>query len=154
MNNLRTNHRTRRRGITLTEVIVSCTLLASSMTVVIPMTFRLAHVRRTTHEGQLAQQELANQMDFLTALPREQLQSAAAQVKLHPSTAQQLADAQLTASVTKGVPDPSDAGRRIQLELTWTNSLGHPMAPRRLTSWVYPPGEDRTVTPPAVEDSP
>jgi hypothetical protein len=143
-----------RRGVTLTELIVACTLLASSMTVVIPMTFRLARVRQTTQEAYLAQQELANQMDFLTTLPLEALESTAKQLPLHPGTAEQLADAHLTAGVTKGPPDLGDAGHRIRLELTWTNSLGHRMAPRRLTSWVYPPRDDPFVTTPTDEASP
>ncbi len=149
-----TTKRRPRRAVTLTEIIVACTLLASTMALVIPMTLRLARVQRTTHEAHLAQQELSNQMDYLTTLPREALESAAEQLSLHADTAEQLAEAHLTASVTTEAPDPHDAGFRIQRELTWTNSLGHRMPPRRLTSWVYPPWDDLAGTPPTGEASP
>ncbi len=98
-----------------------------------------ARERREAWRRHVAQQEAANVLERLsadapTALNAERLDA----LTLSKESADWLPEGMLRASATE-VASPH-AGKRIQIEITWRQSSGHPASPVRLTGWAFAPG--------------
>lgn len=121
-----------RRGATVLEVLVACTLLSTVLSVATPLVIQHNRLLTAHRDYQLALDELSNQLERLTALPAAEL--PAALEKLSPSdlATAHLHDAQLTGELA------ADQGQRLTLHLTW----GEPQrrsAPVSLAAWIYRP---------------
>ena len=121
-----------RRGFSLIELIVAATLLISAMSVVAPLAVRSARLQQDSQHYQLALDELSNQLEWLTSLDAEALETALAE--LTPSS-----------TVRDVLPNPvlgaetivDDDGRRLVLQLQW-DRVG-PALPLTLVAWLEPP---------------
>ena len=128
----------RRRGTTIIEFVVACTLLSSLMLLIVPSAIRIGRVQQTLHQERIAMDEVTNQLERLTQLPLDQLQQE--MEKLTPS---ELAASRLPNPELRGVLEKPEDGYRLALEISW-NSPGRREAPLRIATWIYPAstGED------------
>lgn len=113
-----------RRGSMLTELVVAGGLLVTAMGLVATTLAAGRKLQRIEQERIVAVDELSNQLEQLTALPRESLQAALD--KLQPSewAAEILDEAELSADIV------DDAyGARLELQLNWRR-LGDDQAGR------------------------
>lgn len=121
-------------GFSLVELIVALVLLGTVMSIVVPALGWMGHLNRHSLQRQEAIQGLGNLMDELTSRPYEELTSeAAANVELPPALKDQLPGATLQVEIQEAEPK----AKRIRLELGWNQRNGRPLAPMRLTAWVY-----------------
>ncbi|GEM_PF-1001489 len=126
----------RRRGTSLLELVVGAALLGVFLSGLVPMLRSVHLASRFNEQHQSANQELANQMEHLAALPAGSI-DAEHLASLEPSLVaqSQLPDVQLTATAS-----PADAGtQKITCELTWSTDTTNQTAPVRLTAW-FPAG--------------
>ena len=132
MNNLNRRtpqHRKRRRGATLFELMVAATLLVSGVGVAAPLTVRSGRLWQQTRHQQMALDELTNQMEILIDLPIEQLENQLDKVAVSEAASTLLADAVLTAEIV-GHENESE----LRLSINW-NRVGSP-EPLTLTGWL------------------
>ncbi len=122
----------RRQGVTITETIVACTLLASLMAVFVPTVVSNQRIQRGMWRRQIAHDELANQLERLQSLPFDQLPAAVDALALSARAIESLPDAQLTGEISE-----QEEGLRLTVQLDW-NSPGQRTRPIRLVTWVYP----------------
>ncbi|WP_442505188.1 hypothetical protein SH528x_003965 [Novipirellula sp. SH528] len=132
MNNL--NHRTpqhrkRRRGATLFELMVAATLLVSGVGVAAPLTVRSGRLWQQTRHQQMALDELTNQMETLIDLPIEQLENQLHKVEVSEAASTLLADAVLTAVIVR-----NENESQLRLSINWKR-VGSP-EPLTLTGWL------------------
>lgn len=121
-------------GFSLVELIVALILLGTVMSIVVPALGWMGHLNRHSLQRQEAVQGLHNLMDELTSRPYEKLTpEAAANIELPPTLKDQLPGATLEVEIQEAEPK----AKRIRLELGWNQRNGRPLAPTRLTAWVY-----------------
>ncbi|WP_166822157.1 hypothetical protein [Thalassoroseus pseudoceratinae] len=114
-------------------------ILLSTMFVVAVPTLRIA---MTTDRQNARQTEAlmtaSNVLERITLKPWDEITSeTAAEIALPTSIADQLPDAQLQVQV-----EPRDDAKQIRVLLSWQGTAGEQLAPIRLTTWVYPTGEE------------
>lgn len=125
-------HIKHRRGATITEFIVACSLLGSLMLLVVPSAVRLGRLQHTIRHDRIAMDEITNQLDRLTQLPLNELKQ-----ELDSLTPSEFA--------TSGLPDPNLSGTlqslgdgyRLALEISW-NRPGRQAKPLTMATWIYP----------------
>jgi Tfp pilus assembly protein PilV len=128
-----------RRGFTTTEIMVACSLLVGSMAIVGPLAARTTRLWQDSRHQQLALQELASELERLTALDSKD--RTVAMESLTPSAS--LAAAAPNAEVVAEIVTDGD-GTRMILTLHW-NQSDQPRAPLRLVGWLAPlPPEDES----------
>lgn len=120
-----------RRGASILEVLVACTLLGAVLSVATPLVIRHNRLLTEHREYQMALDELSNQLERLTALPREEL--PATLEKLAPS---ELAAAHLHGAKLSGELAEADPGQRLTLHLVWDDPQ-RKSAPVSLAAWIY-----------------
>ena len=62
-----------RRGTTITELVVACTLLSSLMLFVVPSAIRNGRMQQMIRHDRIAMDEVTNQLDRLAQLPWSQI---------------------------------------------------------------------------------
>ena len=135
-----------RRGTSLTELIVACTLLGSMMLLVAPIAVRVGRCRQDQRHARVAMDELSNQLDRLTQLPADTLKQAITELQPSDFARNHLREAELQAELR-----PSENGQQLTLSLAW-NRLGSRRAkPATLSTWVYSSTESR---PPTADEEP
>ena len=122
-------HRTRRRGATLFELMVAATLLVSGVGVAAPLTVRCGRLWQQTRHQQIALDELSNQMESLIDLPVDELKTQLENVKVSEIVNTLLADAVLTAEIVD-----SENESYLRLSINWKR-VGSP-EPLTLTGWI------------------
>jgi hypothetical protein len=120
-----------RRGASILEMLVSCTLLAAVLSVATPLILRHNRLLVAHREYQMALDELSNQLERLTAIPAAEL--PAALEKLAPSD---LAAAHLHGARLTGELAQADQGQRLTLHLVWDEPQ-RKSAPVSLAAWIY-----------------
>ena len=128
---------TRRKGGTLTEVLVAIGVLSTLMTVTLPMSIKLMRFRQVYRQRLLVVEELSNEMDRLTWQSPEQVHAEAGPLELPDELAQHLVDATLTLSLFD-----EESATRLQLSCSWQDRMGNTVPPVTLTGWVYPQEDD------------
>ena len=124
----------RRAGLLMVEMIVSLVLLGAVVSIVIPTLGWIGWQNRLSMQKQEAVQGLHNLMDELTARPYAELTpEAAGKIELPLALKQQLPSAKLQVEIAEAPPN----ARRIRLRLSWLQKNGRPLAPLRLSAWVY-----------------
>ncbi len=125
------NRRNRRHGFTLTELLVSATLLIGMMLMVGQLTVRTGRLWQECRGYRLALDELTNQLDQLAALSAEERDIAL--TRLAPSE-----------SICAALPNPKfisevradQDGTRLHLQLAWDRLDGEKQI--GLVRWIDP----------------
>lgn len=128
----------RRRGILKVELIVSCIVLMTTMTFVVPLCFRINLIWKDVTQHQIAVNELSNHLETLTQLsPTEAKQTI---VALTPSDT---CNASLPESVIEGKLQTDNLGTRVELKLDWKRPQGG--QPVQLVGWLIPPDDSTLI---------
>src|SRR5262245_51402802 len=124
------------RGMTLVEMLAALIVLGAAMAALLQLVALAAQQRRGMNERRLALLEVANQAERIALLPwgetaPDKLNSWQPSEDLRSV----LPAAQCMIAVTDepGMP----RGRRIRLEVGWTNSVQQPALPVTLTVWRF-----------------
>ena len=120
-----------RRGTTIFETFVALTLLSTTLAVAAPLLVRHNRLLISARHYRLACDELANQVEILTALPVDEVAAAIAELEVSAFTAERLHDAALTATLA----DDDKVGQRLTLGITW-DEPGRSTAPVTLVAWI------------------
>lgn len=129
-----------RRGTSLIEFVVACSLLGSLMLFVVPSAIRIGQLQRVVRQDRIAMDEVTNQLDRLAQLPLSQIKQEMA--RLAPS---EFAEAGLPNPTLNGTLRDSEEGYRLALEISW-DSPGRSVAPLTMATWVYPASIPETLT--------
>ena len=121
------NHK-RRRGLTVTEVVVAATLVVSLIGLFAPMSVRIGRVWQSTRQYRLAFNELANQMERLTSLSPTDCQAALPSLTPSTRVSESLPGSQLFGEVIH-----DEDGTRLKLSLNWER--GAKSEPVSLVGW-------------------
>ena len=131
----------KRRGTTIVECTVAFVILTAALFSVAQMIAAVTVQQRAATQRQLARQEAANVMERLYALPDQDLKTHRIdESELSEVASRRLPGVEATATVTER--DVPGAGKRIAVEIRWTNKAGRPARPVRLVAWRF----DREVT--------
>ncbi len=125
--------KSRFRGSSITELLVSMSLLGSIMTVVLPMGIKVSRVRQLHQERLVVSESLANEMDRLTQLAYERLQPLEGQLPLPDHLKAQLDQGHVTLELTDETP-----AVRVTLTVAWTDHMGNDARLMTLCGWIYP----------------
>jgi Tfp pilus assembly protein PilV len=133
------NRDRRRRGGMFIECTVALVILGAAVLTAAQMTVAVTGQQRTATQRQLARQEAANLMERLFALSDRQLaewKPDEGQLALSEAARQWLPG--VTAAVTVSSQDDPPSGKRIAVEIRWTNEADRVARPVRLVAWRYP----------------
>ena len=128
-----------RRGTTITEFVVACTLLGSLMLFVVPSVVRIGRLQQAVRQDRIAMDELTNQLDRLTQMPLNELKQEMDTLSFSEFAASRLPNPKLS-----GTLQDSEDGYRLALELSW-NRPGRSVAPATMATWIYPVATDQPV---------
>lgn len=129
-----------RRGFTLLEVSVSGAMLVVLMVVTVQVLGWVAVERRAADRRQVAALEAANVMERLASQPWEDLTAErTAEMKLSTQARDVLPEGELKLEIQNESGQPE--ARRILIEVHWKGQASQPVAPVRLTSWIYRRGD-------------
>ena len=126
---MQTNSRNLRRGVAFAEVIVAAVLLISGISLVGQMTVANGRLLQQSRHERLALDELTNQLERLTALQGETLQSAIDTLSPSPAAMAALPKPTLTAELVE-----DDDGNRLTLRIQWDRPQSS--TPIALTGWL------------------
>ncbi len=126
-----------RRGLGMIELLMAAILLSTIFAIAVPV-LRVALVTNRQNDRQNeALMTASNVLERLTLKPWDEITpDTAADIELPEAISRQLPDAELQVQV-----EPDGDAKRISVLLSWQGTGGKPMAPVRLTTWVYPTGE-------------
>ena len=121
----------KRRGFTMTELVVAATLMVAMLSLVAPLAVRSGRLWQDSRYYRLAVEELTNQLELLTSL--DEVERTAAIAELSPSS-----------QVSAALPNPvlsaetltDEDGTRLVMRLAW-DRLGDNTAVT-LVGWVDP----------------
>lgn len=119
-----------RSGASATELIVATTLLLSLMGLLFPMTVRIERIWRDTRAYRIALNELSNQFDSLSTLPKDELASRIERLEVTSETQAALLGPELSGSLTD-----DENGTRLRLAITWQR--GPNAEPLELIGWIH-----------------
>jgi prepilin-type N-terminal cleavage/methylation domain-containing protein len=127
---------TTRRGFTLLEILVSCVLLATLLTLCLQLVGVSAAQRKSAGLRETALLEAANALERVYAGRWEDLTpETAGRLSLSDQAASSLPGGNLTVEVQTPEDDP--AAKRIAVEVRWEPGRGKPPEHVRLVAWKY-----------------
>ncbi len=132
-----------RRGFTLPEVAIAAFVLVVAMGLSVKVLGWLGTERRAADRRQWAIQATSNVMERIVSEPFDRVTVETARAladKAEASRALPGADWEIAIEDDRDAPVP---GRRISLRLRWKERSAEPVAPVRLTSWVYRQGASK-----------
>lgn len=121
-----------RRGTSIIEFVVACSLLGSLMLFVVPSAIRIGRLQRVIRQERIAMDEVTNQLDRLAQLPLSQIKQ-----ELDSLAPSEFAEGGLPNPNLSGTLRDSEEGYRLALEISW-DSPGRSVAPLTMATWVYP----------------
>ena len=121
----------RRRGISIFELLVATALLGTVVSLLAPLLMRVNHVRRSAQQRQLATQVASNCLERITA---GQDQQAAIKAERDGRLESWLPGLQLDISHV----DDGGNGRRTTVSVGWKTANGTAARPVRLSIWQPP----------------
>ncbi len=136
-----------RRGASSVELLVAFGLLTTLLSMSVPLMVRHQRLLTSARHYRLAVEELANQLERLSALPPEELDAAVEQLRVSDFTAAKLRGAELTGAI-----DAAEFGRRVALQIVWDEPRRR-SAPVTMAAWVQRPISP-VVDAPSQEDQP
>ncbi len=122
-----------RRGVTLFELLVAFSLLATVISVSAGLVVRHGRLLSSARNQRLAIEELVNQMELVTALSPDQVAAFIAAPTPSPLARAHLSRVALAATLSE--PASANEGRRIVLAIEW-NEPGRRGNPLRLAGWL------------------
>ena len=123
--------RPERKALMTTELLVAAMLLVTVMSVVATLAVQSGRLWQGSQHYRIALDELTNQLDRLTSLEPEQLETALAELAPSAQASQALPDVALAAETV------TDAdGQRLILRIDWRR-CGN-TKPLELTAWINP----------------
>lgn len=120
-----------KHGVGTLEMFVSLSLLITTMSVATQTMVRYFRLTKSQEKYCLALDELSNQMDRLTALPRREVIAAVRQ--LAPS---EFVRGQLPGVKLSGELQPTEAGTHLTLRISW-DEIDRVQAPVQLSGWLF-----------------
>lgn len=128
--------RHRRAGLMMTELIVAMILLAICMSILGPGVGWSLKQRKLGWQRQIAQLELQNQLEMLSAIPWEELTTEKLnRLVISTESSLQLPDAVLSGEL-KDVSDPIES-RVVRLKLRWKTFNGTQVRPVDLSTVIH-----------------
>ncbi len=121
-----------RRGTTIIEFVVACSLLSALILLVVPSAIRIGRVQRTMRHERIAMDEVTNQLDRLTRLSVDQIKQEITSVAPSKFAEDGLPNPRLTGTLRE-----SEDGYRVALEIAWDGLGERPMSLTAAT-WVFP----------------
>ena len=121
-----------RRGTTLVECIVAASILSVAIGTVTMAVFRIGRIWTDTGHYRIALQEVSNQLESLTQLPPDQVQTAIDSLAVSPAVGRSLVDAKFSGELIQ-----DEFGDRIKLALTWGDDRSN--RPIHMTAWLAQP---------------
>ena len=121
-----------RRGTTIIEFVVACSLLGSLMLFVVPSAIRIERLQRVIRQDRIAMDEITNQLERLAQLPLGQLKE-----EVDSLTPSEFAATGLSNPRLSGTLLDSQDGYRLAVEISW-DSPGRREAPVSMATWLYP----------------
>lgn len=118
-----------RRGLTQVEVLVASTLLFVTIGLMSSLGYRLQRIASDAKHYQMGVHELANQLDRLTAIPRDELAGALEGLRVSELAAEGLTGAELQSHLVE-----DEWGTRLVLSLQWER-VGDPL-PLQMVGWI------------------
>ena len=101
-----------RRGILTMETLCACGLILATLGLLAATLFGLGSMRRQLLHQTIAEQTLANTVEWIASIPPEQVEEQLAKLEMPAWSSQQLPGAELTASFTTCLlytsPSPRD----------------------------------------------
>ncbi|MEQ1829134.1 MAG: hypothetical protein ABL921_24435 [Pirellula sp.] len=128
-----------RQGVSATEVLVAASLLLGVIGMVANLGSRTKRMIRSTHQYQIATQELTNQLEILTSLPVDQVPKAISQIRLSAEALEYLPDAEIIANI---VEDPD--GRRVVMSIAMGRN--QQAVPLEMVAWLNGPTKAEAET--------
>lgn len=122
--------RNHRRAITSFEVLVAFSLIATVISLSVPLIVRHGRLLATARHYRLAVEELTNQLERIAALPPADIDAAVADIKVTDFTAEKLPGAELTAEI-----HDAEWGRRLTLHIVWDEPQRRE-TPLAMTAWL------------------
>lgn len=118
-----------RCGAILSEALVSAAILLAGIGIVAKSQYNLRRLWSDTRHFQLATDELCNQLDRLTRLPKDQLPKSLSELQISQEIAAVLPECRIEGKL---IEDP--LGARVQLNIDWKRvGSGKPL---ELTGWL------------------
>ena len=139
-------NRKQRSGITVTEVIISAVLLATVMSLVGTVCFRVNRVWSDVNHQRIAINELSNHLEVLTLLKPEQAADAIKSLEPSQNCSRALKSPALTGEIVE-----DELGSRVVLRLDWnrpTKSI-----PTELSGWIVSASESTNEPPTEKSES-
>ncbi len=130
-----------RRGFTLVELIATCILLGVVFSVSIPLLTVVARERRSAEQRQFALQHAANLLERATTRDWAELPVGNQELTAAPGDVQTLLPGLERQVEVRELPE-SPRSKQVTVSIRWTSRSGQPVAPIRLSAWVYPNGEE------------
>lgn len=128
--------RRRRRGLSMTEMIVTVILTSVAMVGGVKIMSLASHQCRTVDNRRLAGLEAGNVLEQVMARPWEEIvPGEATRFVLSDACRQTLPDAKLRVAVEAEAADPD--ARRITVEVDWQATALRRSQPVRLVAWRY-----------------
>jgi prepilin-type N-terminal cleavage/methylation domain-containing protein len=125
-----------RRGFNLLEMLAAVVVMTALLLILAQFLGTVAQQRRRAARRLLAVEEAANAMEQVAALAYTELTPDRLQsIRLSEQAQRSLPQAKLTVEVSDEPGPP--AGKRIAVELSWTNRAGETGKPVRLTTWRH-----------------
>lgn len=122
--------------MTLVELLASLVVLVAAMAALLQLVALAAKQRRGLNERRMALLEVANQAERIASLPWDETSVEKLNSwQLSEDLRTVLPAAQCSVAVTDEPGSPR--GRRIRLEVGWTNSVQQPVEPVTLTVWRF-----------------
>lgn len=119
----------RRRGVSLTEALVACSIAVTAITVGGSIQVRGWRMLTDVRQDRLAIDELSNQLQRIRHTPDTELRTALDQLSPSAFIKQNLPEPQLRGRLTEG-----DHGRQVTVELSW-NRPGRRERPLQMSIW-------------------
>ena len=124
--------RSRRKGVSVAEVLVSAVLLVAVISLTGGLMGRIQRIEKGTQQYQAAVDELANQLERIVMLDPKAREEAIQKIAVSPGLENILGSAVFT------LQEQNDAdGNRITLSIHWDRS--GPSEPVSLTAWISDP---------------
>lgn len=115
--------RSNRKGSLMTEAIVSAVILLVGIAIVGKSSYNFRRLWSDTRHYQLATDELGNQMQSLTALPKEQLANSLGLLKVSSEVSDILPEAKIVGQLIEDAQ-----GIRVRLSIDWKRvGTGEPL---------------------------
>jgi hypothetical protein len=126
-----------RRGFTVIEATIAAAMLAMLLASSMQMVRLVSAYQRTADRRIIALEAVQSVSDQIANIPWDKLTAASATTVSIPKPLQPYLPAPaLRISLSEeATPVPS---KQLRVELAWRGSDGQPVAPVRLTTWIYP----------------